>query len=274
VDIIPTNNALSGLKQLPISFNGSPSINDGYSGMNIALAGTLGNQLQAQIWRFVFTYTGSGTPTPTNCQIMCEPVNGTIMTYQSSLGSLTISPPGETMVSGGATLLITNAGGNGEVYCAGGNLILETTAQYINMHSGKVEVSGELAILTSLVGETGPSISAFNNGSFQGTLLASNGFASAITNVLQAGSANSWSGQFSTINSGWTNTWGTNAIANITATTANVIFYDRGGTGGGSAAANPIWTNTITGGETFPVGSGCGFQITSSTGPTVVVYGQ
>jgi len=105
-----------------------------------------------------------------------------------------------------------------------------------------------------------------------GTGLFDGGIMTHDTNILVAGSATAYSGQFATIASGWTNNTATNAVYLYTGTSGNAVLWWCGGTGGASPCANAIITDTVAAsGGNFPVPQGCGVQITSGVGLTAVV---
>jgi hypothetical protein len=105
-------------------------------------------------------------------------------------------------------------------------------------------------------------------------ITATNGFASYGT-LVYSPTANSWSTTVATLNSGWTNNLSTNMQCNVTGSGGTVVFWNRGGAGGGTSAANPLWTNSISaGGMNFPVGAHCGFQIVSGSGVYAQIYQQ
>jgi hypothetical protein len=109
-----------------------------------------------------------------------------------------------------------------------------------------------------------------------GVAVVSNGFASYNTNVLTATAATSWSGQFITIGYGFTNTYGTNGTYYYNGTEGSAIYYRHGGAGGGTVAANPIITNTITtAGGSFHLAANDGVQIVSGSGTNCYfVFGE
>jgi hypothetical protein len=152
---------------------------------------------------------------------------------------------------------------------------------------GIIETGGSLTNM-SLIALTGPicfytggiatsdlrmSIGASGGVLINGIAEATNGFSSYNTNVLTSVSATSWSGQFPTINNGWTNTWGTNANVNVTAGSGNLIFWKAGGVGASAACASAIFTNAIsTNGWNRIVQPNCGVQIVSgAVAPVVTV---
>ena len=105
-----------------------------------------------------------------------------------------------------------------------------------------------------------------------GVVVASGGFESTLTNVLSP-TANAWSTTVSTLNSGYTNLDNYGEEANVAGTSGSVIFWYRGGVGGVTPAANPLWTNSITAGAVhFSLGTNCGFQIVSGVGVYTQVY--
>ena len=105
-----------------------------------------------------------------------------------------------------------------------------------------------------------------------GIVDATQGFASYGTNVLTAAAPTAYSGQFSTINAGWTNANGTNASYLYNGTSGSAVLYWHGGVNGATPCAHPIITNTIAvGGGELPVPPGCGVQIVSGVGVTSTV---
>lgn len=92
------------------------------------------------------------------------------------------------------------------------------------------------------------------------------------TNMLTAAASASFSGQFSTINSGWTNSQGANASYLYNGTSGTAVLYWHGGVNGASVCANPVITNAIgSQGGSLPVPPGCGVQIVSGSGVTATV---
>lgn len=101
---------------------------------------------------------------------------------------------------------------------------------------------------------------------------ASAGFAGLNTNFLTVANPTSFSGQFATINAGFTNTT-FDMDANVQGASGTIVFYARGGATGGTPAANPAWTNTIVAaGESFRLPFNCGFQVVSGVSVSCVVY--
>jgi hypothetical protein len=108
-------------------------------------------------------------------------------------------------------------------------------------------------------------------------VIATNGFASCNTNVLTSAAATSWSGQLSTINNGFTNTYGTNCTININGSVGYFIFWHSGGVGASTAAANPQFTNALsTNGWSRSLPINCGVQVVPLTGQANVTvdFGQ
>jgi hypothetical protein len=108
-------------------------------------------------------------------------------------------------------------------------------------------------------------------------VIATNGFASYNTNVLTAAAATSWSGQYSTINNGFTNTYGTNCTININGSGGYFVFWHSGGAGASAAAANPVFTNALsTNGWSRSLPINCGVQVFPLAGQANVTvdFGQ
>jgi hypothetical protein len=123
------------------------------------------------------------------------------------------------------------------------------------------------------IGVTFPNNSIF----VQDAVVATNGFASCNTNVLRPAAATSWSGQFTTINSGFTNTYGTNCTININGSAGYFIFWHSGGAGASTAAANPVFTNALsTNGWARSLPINCGVQVIPLSGQANVTvdFGQ
>jgi hypothetical protein len=202
---------------------------------------------------------------PANGYWFAETGSGTVL-YLYSAGSDVRVESGN---SGSAVDIIAPTSGSANL-CYG-----SSSSQKVSVQNGLtyLDQATELYSGSALYGTSGTVIST---PTFQaGTITITNGFSTGNTNVLQPGTQNSWSGQFATINSGWTNTWGTNAQADVIGTSGSILFYNRGGVSGVTATANPIWTNTIiASGENFTIGAGCGFQVLSGVSVTAVVYGQ
>jgi hypothetical protein len=167
-----------------------------------------------------------------------------------------------TAVGYGALLSSTGANNIGIGYKAGANLTLSTSSNNIYIFA---------ALQNGLVDESNVTrIGELQTACYlAGTVISSNGFASFLTNVLSP-AANAWSTRSSTLNSGWTNNLGTNMVANVSGTSGSVIFWNRGGPGGGTSAANPLWTNTVP--YNFAVGANCGFQVVNGSGVYAQVY--
>jgi hypothetical protein len=111
----------------------------------------------------------------------------------------------------------------------------------------------------------------------QQSVVATNGFASCNTNVLTAAAATSWSGQYSTIDNGFTNTYGTNCTININGSGGYFVFWHSGGTGASAAAANAVFTNALsTNGWSRSLPINCGVQVFPLTGQANVTvdFGQ
>jgi hypothetical protein len=109
------------------------------------------------------------------------------------------------------------------------------------------------------------------------SVVATNGFASYNTNVLTAAAASSWSGQYSTIDNGFTNTYGTNCTININGSVGYFVFWHSGGEGASAAAANPVFTNALsTNGWSRSLPINCGVQVFPLTGQANVTvdFGQ
>ena len=107
-----------------------------------------------------------------------------------------------------------------------------------------------------------------------GLVITTNGFVSYATNVLSQ-TANAWSTTVASLNSGYTNNGNgyPALVANVAGTSGSVIYWHRGGASGVTAAANPLWTNTITAsGINFTLGTNCGFQVVSGIGVYAQVY--
>ena len=101
----------------------------------------------------------------------------------------------------------------------------------------------------------------------QQSVVATNGFASYNTNVFTSVAPTSWSAQFSTINSGFTNIYGTNCTININGSVGYFVFYKGGGKTASTPAANPLFTNLLsTNGWSRQLRCGDGVQVVPSIG--------
>ena len=99
------------------------------------------------------------------------------------------------------------------------------------------------------------------------SVVATNGFASYNTNVFTSVAPTSWSAQFSTINSGFTNIYGTNCTININGSVGYFVFYKGGGKTASTPAANPLFTNLLsTNGWSRELRCGDGVQVVPSIG--------
>jgi hypothetical protein len=108
-------------------------------------------------------------------------------------------------------------------------------------------------------------------------IIATNGFSSRNTNILTVTPGTSWSGQLSTINNGFTNTYGTNCTVNINGSAGYFVFYHSGGAGASTACANPLFTNALsTNGWSRSLPHNCGVQVFASGGNANVTvdFGQ
>jgi hypothetical protein len=135
------------------------------------------------------------------------------------------------------------------------------------------------ALFESFVSVSGSDAVTFPNTSVyvRQAVVATNGFASCNTNVLTSAAATSWSGQSSTINNGFTNTYGTNCTININGSAGYFVFWHSGGTGASAAAANPLFTNALsTNGWSRTLPINCGVQVFPLTGQANVTvdFGQ
>jgi hypothetical protein len=115
------------------------------------------------------------------------------------------------------------------------------------------------------------------NVSTTNVVIATNGFSSLNTNIFTAAASTSWSKQISTINSGFTNNYGTNCTININGSAGYFVFYHSGGTAASTACANALFTNALsTNGWSRSVPFNCGVQVIASGGNANVTvdFGQ
>ncbi|HEY3857710.1 MAG TPA: SGNH/GDSL hydrolase family protein [Verrucomicrobiae bacterium] len=112
---------------------------------------------------------------------------------------------------------------------------------------------------------------------FAGIIIATNGFSSMNTNILTAATSTSWKQQMSTINSGFTNNFGTNCTININGSVGTFVFWHSGGVAASVACANPLFTNALsTNGWSRSLPFNCGVQVIASGGNANVTvdFGQ